>query len=197
MKNLWMVAAATTVLFSASAQDASTESQSVGIIIDAHALVDVVDDALVFDFSSDTPTEAGDGLVLGNNRQTSTFLNYSLMLSNGGLADGSISVKVANLKPGLSLSLAADGSAAMALPPAQYGKLGTVTTTFDVGQGATGVLLTSTDQVLIENIGTSYTGDGNGQGYEIYYDVAIDDYELLDADNGSQDVGTVTYTIAE
>jgi hypothetical protein len=29
------------------------------------------------------------------------------------------------------------------------------------------------------------------------YLVSIEDYALLDADNGSQDMGTVTYTIAE
>jgi len=29
------------------------------------------------------------------------------------------------------------------------------------------------------------------------YFVALDDYSLLDADDGNQDVATVTYTIAE
>jgi hypothetical protein len=43
--------------------------------------------------------------VLGANKQSSTFLNYSLMLSNAGLADGSISVRIANMNEGMSLSL--------------------------------------------------------------------------------------------
>jgi hypothetical protein len=59
------------------------------------------------------------------------------------------------------------------------------------------VTLTATDQLLIENIGTSYTGNGAGNGYELTYLVSIENYALLDADNGSQDMGTVTYTITE
>ena len=89
-----MVAAATTAAFAMNAQDASVETQAIGVVIDAHALVDVVDDEIVFDFSNDDPVEAGSGFVLGANKQSSTFLNYSLMLSNAGLADGSISVRI-------------------------------------------------------------------------------------------------------
>ena len=41
MKKVWMVAAATTVAFGMNAQDASIETQAIGVVIDAHALVDV------------------------------------------------------------------------------------------------------------------------------------------------------------
>src|SRR6056300_678532 len=126
MKKLWMVAAATSVLVNLSAQDGSTETQTVGVIIDAHALVDVVDNGLIFDLSSNTPTEAGEGMSFSANSKLSTFLNYSLMLSNGGLADGSISVKATNIKPGVKLLLQADGSAASSLNSATNGNLGTV-----------------------------------------------------------------------
>jgi len=197
MKKLWMVAAATSVLVNLSAQDGSTETQSVGVIIDAHALVDVVDNGLVFDLSTNTPTEAGEGMSFSANSKLSTFLNYSLMLSNGGLADGSISVKASNIKPGVKLLLQADGSAASSLNSATNGDLGTVVATFDKQQGASPVESTASDQTLIENIGSSYTGDGTGKGYELTYFVALDDYSLLDADDGNQDVATVTYTIAE
>ena len=180
-----------------NAQDASVETQAIGVVIDAYALVDVVDDEIVFDFSSDDPVEAGDAFVLGANKQSSTFLNYSLMLSNAGKADGSISVRIANMNEGMSLSLLADGNQPAGLPANQYGTLGNVTPAFDATAGAVPVKLTATDQLLIENIGTSYTGNGAGNGYELTYLVSIDDYALLDADNGSQDMGTVTYTIAE
>ena len=50
-----MVAAATTTVFMLSAQDGSVETQGIGVIIDAHALVDVVNDEIVFDFSNDDP----------------------------------------------------------------------------------------------------------------------------------------------
>ena len=67
---------------------------------------------------------------------------------------------------------------------------------FDATAGGPSVKLTSTDQVLIENIGSSYTGNGAGNGYQLFYTAHIDNYALLDADNGAQDMGTITYTIA-
>lgn len=180
------------------AQDASKESQSIGVQIDAHALVDVVNAAMVFDFTGDTPNEAGDGLVLGTNKNQSTFLNYSFMKANGALNTASIAVNVADMAPGMQLKLLVDGSAAAALASGTYGTLGTVTSAFDATNGANSpVLLTSTNQTIIENIGSSYTGDGSGNGYELQYSVNIQDYAQLDADNGSQDVGTVTYTISQ
>ena len=41
MKKVWMVAAATTVAFGMNAQDASVETQAIGVVIDAHASVDL------------------------------------------------------------------------------------------------------------------------------------------------------------
>ncbi|MDG1186172.1 MAG: hypothetical protein P8N04_03980 [Schleiferiaceae bacterium] len=41
MKKVWMVAAATTVTFGKNAQDASIETQAIGVLSDTHALVDV------------------------------------------------------------------------------------------------------------------------------------------------------------
>ena len=41
MKKVWRVPAATTVAFGMNAQDASVETQAIGVVIDAHALVDV------------------------------------------------------------------------------------------------------------------------------------------------------------
>jgi hypothetical protein len=108
MRKIWMVAAATTTVFMLSAQDGAVETQGIGVIIDAHALVDVVNDEIVFDFSNDDPVEAGDAFVLGANKFGVTHLNYSLMMSNAGVADGSISVRLSNMNEGMSLSLLAD-----------------------------------------------------------------------------------------
>lgn len=197
MKKLWMVAAATSFAFAVNAQDSGIETQAIGVVIDAHALVDVVADEIVFDFSADDPTEAGSPFVLGANKNQSTHLNYSLMLSNGGLADGTISVRINDMNEGMFMSLLADGTQPASLDPAAYGKLGNVAANFDATAGGPSVKLTSTDQVLIENIGSSYTGNGAGNGYQLFYTAHIDNYALLDADNGAQDMGTITYTIAE
>jgi hypothetical protein len=197
MKKIWIVAAATSLAFSVSAQDSGVETQAIGVVIDAHALVDVVADEIVFDFSADDPAEAGSPFVLGTNKNQTTHLNYSLMLSNGGVADGTISVRINDMNEGMHMTLLADGTPAASLDQAAYGTLGTVASNFDATQGANPVILTATDQVLIENIGSSYTGNGSGNGYLLQYTAHINDYSQLDADNGSQDMGTITYTIAE
>ena len=47
MKKIWIVAAATSLAFSVSAQDSGVETQAIGVVIDAHALVDVVADLIL------------------------------------------------------------------------------------------------------------------------------------------------------
>lgn len=84
MKKIWIVAAATSLACSVSAQDSGVETQAIGVVIDAHALVDVVADEIVFDFSADDPKETGSQFVLGANKNQTTHLNYSLMLSTHG-----------------------------------------------------------------------------------------------------------------
>lgn len=197
MKKLWMVAAATSIALLVNAQDTSVETQGIGVVIDAHALVDVVNDEIVFDFSDDDPLEAGEPFTLGVNKDQTTDLNYSFMLSNGGVPDATISVRATNIKPGMALTLLADGTAASSLDPSTYGLLGNVAPNFDINQGGSPVLLTSVDQTLIENIGTSYTGNGPSNGYQLFYTMRLNDYSQLVADNGAQNMGTVTYTIAE
>ena len=41
----------------------------------------------------------------------------------------------------------------------------------------------------VENIGSSYTGDGADGNYQLLYTAHIDDYSKLDADNGAQEHG--------
>src|SRR6056300_179913 len=197
MKKIWIVAAATSLAFSLSAQDSGVETQAIGVVIDAHAIVDVVDDEIVFDFSADDPAEAGDPFVLGSNKNQTTYLNYSLMLSNGGIDDGMISVRINDMNEGMHMTLLADSSPLASHDANQFGSLGTVAANFDAKIGASPVILNSTDQVLIENIGSSYTGNGAGNGYLLSFTAHINDYSKLDADNGAQDMGTITYTIAE
>ena len=62
---------------------------------------------------------------------SATHLNYSLMLSNGGVADGTISVRIADMNEGMHMTLLADGTAAASLDPAAYGTLGTIAPNFD------------------------------------------------------------------
>lgn len=191
-----MAAVAAMAVMSAQAQDSNVETQTLGVVVSPHALVDVVNTSLVFNFAGDTPTEAGDGLVLGAGKTQSTFLNYSLMKANGALNNAGIAVRVSGVKAGMKVGLLVDGTAAAGLSSATHGVLGTVAAAFDATAGGNQpVELTGADQTIIENIGSSYTGDGAGNGYELRYTLTMDNYAAMDADNGSQDVATVTYTI--
>ena len=59
-----------------SAQDSGVETQGIGVVIDAHALVDVVNDEIVFD--TDDPTEAGAAFALGTNKDQTFKLQLNV-----------------------------------------------------------------------------------------------------------------------
>lgn len=47
------------------------------------------------------------------------------------------------------------------------------------------VILSHVPQVLIDNIGTSYTGADSGVGHQLTYSIDVKDFERLQAENGS------------
>ena len=180
-------------IIGAQAQDAATETQDIAVKITANAIVDVVDDALTFDFTGNVATEAGEAFTLTGQNTQSTYLQYTLMQSNAGADDGTISVKISGLQPGLTLKMGL--TAPTGLTAATNGILGSVNALF--ADLANPVALTGSDAAIITGIGSCFTGEGATEGVQIDYTMEISDYSLLDADDGSQDNGTVTFTIAE
>lgn len=180
-------------IIGAQAQDAATETQDIAVKITANAIVDVVDDALTFDFTGNVATEAGEAFTLTGQNTQSTYLQYTLMQSNAGADDGTISVKISGLQPGLTLKMGL--TAPTGLTAATNGILGSVNALF--ADLANPVALTGSDATIITGIGSCFTGEGATDGVQIDYTMEISDYSLLDADDGSQDNGTVTFTIAE
>jgi len=64
-----------------------------------------------------------------------------------------------------------------------------------VGQGQTGVELNNTAKQIVSDINNiAWTGDGNGQGANIKYDLMLRDAENI---SSSRQTITVTYTIAK
>lgn len=194
------------VAFGAQAQShSSTEEQTIAVKISEHALVAVTDVDLEFDFSSQTPTTAGAAFELGNSNSQTAYLHYSMMLSDGGTDNATISASISGLQEGLELSLLVNDIPSNGT--SHNGTVGTVTSDFDAtgnngnGQGSGNAnsnnVLSATAATIIDGIGTSYTGTGNTDGFKITYTLAIEDYSDLDAETLTGNVGTITYTIAE
>jgi len=188
MKKLSLIIA--TVLFSfgvASAQDTGADNHQVTVGVEEHALVDIESGGnLNFSLSPAAPTEAGEGLSFDNAEATNSdlWLNYSSIVGSNG-AKNKINVKIdQDLPTGLKLQLT------VADPTGGEGETGSST-------ASTGneKMLSTTDEQIVHNIGSGYTGNGSGSGCQLTYSLISDgsaDYEDIVADN--KDI-TVTYTI--
>lgn len=168
----------------AQAQDDFDDSHTITVSIQSVAILDI-ETTLTKNFSLGPaiPTEAGDPLDDSDTNST-LWLNYSFIPSGQG-ETASITVQTNAVIPGMDINV----EAAAAAVASGDGQKGTPTGAKTLSIGA---------QVIIENIGASYTGDGNASGHQLTYTLDIDgtaDYEDLYAQ--SDTVINVTYTIAE
>lgn len=162
------------------AQDAVTDSHTLGITIPEVALVDIEPAAaksITMTFTA--PVEAGDPLTAPTT-ENSLWLNYSSIKS---LADATrnVSVKLDALVPGVDIKLLASAAAG-------------------IGGGTLGapvpqLTLTAADQIIISGIGSAYTGSGDTNGHQLSYDLSSSaSYADLEASTTSV---MVTYTISD
>lgn len=130
------------------------------------------------------PLEAGQS-ISAITSNSSVWLNYSFIKGDVTRPKNNIYAKITNgqLPPGTSLSVNAK--------PYQ-----------GTGQGAFGepsgtVQLSNNASRVIENISSSYTGTGLGNGHQLVYQLSLvpNEYHLLDFES-SQEV-TILYTIAD
>lgn len=168
----------------AQAQDDSDDSHTITVSIQPVAILDIETTATKnFTLSPAIPTEAGNPLDDSATNNT-LWLNYSFIPSGQG-ETASITVQTDGVISGMDINVVA-AVAAAANGDGQKGS-------------PTGLLTLSTvAQVIIDNIGASYTGDGNASGHQLTYTLDIDgtaDYADLYAQTNT--VITVTYTIAE
>ncbi len=189
MKKLSLIIA--TVLFSfgvASADDTESDQHQVTVGVETHALVDIESGGdLNFSLSPAAPTEAGEGLDFTNVTNSELWLNYSSIVSSTG-AKNKINVKISeDLPTGLKLQLTVAAPAS-----GGEGTIGSSTAT----EGSEKTLST-TDEQVVHNIGSGYTGDGSGKGCQLTYSLIRDGSESVNYEDivaGSKDI-TVTYTI--
>lgn len=169
----------------AYSQDTNQDSHTITVTIPEVALLDIEpgaskDITAIFTHSG----EAGDPLVAPANN-TSLWLNYSSILKTGGATARAISVAITSgTAPGVSIKVTAG---------AATGGQGTL------GTPAAQVTLTGSSQSIITGVGSAYTGDGASQGHQLTYvfEAADVNYGNLRSNDGSPDVVTVTYTLAD
>ncbi|MFA9372319.1 MAG: hypothetical protein ACERIH_11475 [Labilibaculum antarcticum] len=163
----------------ANAQDKSGDSHTVSITIPEVAILDIEsagskDIALSFT----APKEAGLGVTGSSN--SSLWLNYSSIKSASNTTR-TVSASVNNTIAGADIIISAASSSG--------GGAGTI------GEPSGDVTLTTSEQVIVNNIGSCYTGSGVNNGHNLTYTLKVNgSYEELEA--SSQTPLTVTYTFS-
>ncbi len=158
-------------------QDGATASHSLAFTIPNVAMVDV-EGANSISLSLQSPTEAGQGL--GNSGTNNTlWLNYSSTTHPS--STNSVKVRMEASLPGLDLKITASADV-------------------NEGEGETGspsstLTLSTSEQNLINSIGTCYTGDGTGKGHNLTYVLEAKNYSLIEY-NSSPNSITIIYTIS-
>ena len=177
MKKSLIALAAIALFFvqNASAQDGLTAQHTVSYNVPKVALVDVEGKSISLALVA--PAEAGLGMEVSAS-DNSLWLNYSS--TTDVKATNTISVKTDVLLPGMNLNVSAS----------KYKGKGDGAQ----GQPTSTVTLSTKDQNIVDNIGTCYTGDGQGNGHNLTYSLSTTDYSLIKY-TSTPTVITVTYTI--
>lgn len=132
------------------------------------------------DFSIAPSMEAGASPEMQHSFDNELWLNYTSAINN---SSRSIKAKIdgGNLPDGMTLKVRAS-----AYQGTGEGVLGN-----SIGQ----VELSQLDQIIITGIGNCYTGDGTGNGHQLFYEVEINDFSELGEMN--EIMIYVLYTISE
>lgn len=178
-KKITLIALTIAALFisnTSSAQDGLTATHLIAYTVPKVALVDIEGPSSI-SLTLVPPTEAGLGMDMSATN-SSLWMNYSSTTASS--ATNTVSVKSSITLPGVDLKVLASTDAG--------GGDGTV------GSPSSIVTLSTTDQNIITNIGTCYTGDGVNKGHNLTYSLATTAYNLIKFTATPASI-TVTYTI--
>jgi hypothetical protein len=166
-------------LMKVSYGDGLTDSHTVGFTIPAFSLIDIEPAASkALSLTLTTPTEAG--TTFADVTNNTLWLNYTAIKSIS--TQYKVSVNMSPVIAGFDLKVVA-GAASGA-----YGTAGTPQSL---------VTLTGTDQVLINAIGSCYTGDGANKGHNLTYTLSPSTTNFGNmVGGGTATSTTITYTIA-
>lgn len=162
----------------AVAQDSNTAKHNVSISVPTVALIDVEGGSTI-SFELTAPTEAGLGFVAPASNST-LWLNMTSIVSEGKTRN--ITVQMNNaLSTALSLEVTAASDAGEG-----HGSFGSA--------GKTEIKTSASN--LITGIGSGYTGDGDGSGYNLTYELVINEGNYANLYAITQTV-EVTYTLTD
>lgn len=184
IKNLAILSAFVILGFHATAQDTRTDNHTITIVVPNVALLDLetsVSKNFTSTFVQPTPLEAGEKVTVPTSN-TDLWLNYSSIIPTT-VTSRRVDVKTDVLVPGVDIAVVAGTSAT------GFGTKGTPTAA---------VTLTTSDQPIINTIGSAYTVSGPSKGHQLTYSfTALDaNYANLRAVTGGT-VVTVTYTLVD
>ena len=141
----------------------TTASVGVSISLPSIALMDVEPNNAGFNLNPTAPTEAGNQLTT-TATNNSKWLNFSSAVTTGSTRR--IAVQLSGTLPtGINLKLVT----------ATYAGTGAGT----LGSPISPIYLSSSQQTIVNNIGGAYTGNGQGNGYNLTYSIEISNYSLL------------------
>lgn len=167
----------------AFAQDTNADDHVITIDVPTVALLDLETSAGSLDFTAaftkPTNNEAG-AKILAPSAVATTWLNYTSIQS--GTTSKKVNVKASALVDGVDIHVVAGAAAATGA-----GTKGTPGAGFD---------LTTSDQVLISDIGSAYTATGANSGHQLTYTFVAKDENFATLRSGVTPV-TVTYTLAD
>jgi hypothetical protein len=181
-KKITVLSALTALSFQLSAQDTRTDNHQITITVPNVALLDLeTSGARNFTAAYTATAEAGDPLTAPATNNA-LWLNYSSIIPST-VTSRRVDVKASALVAGVDISVTAGTSAT------GFGTKGTPTAP---------VTLTTTDQPIINTIGSAYTVSGAAKGHQLTYG-----FTVLDANYGNLRANTtgtavtVTYTLVD
>jgi len=134
--------------------------------------------------SASAPVDAGSSVVFDQAKDSSLWLNYSCIKGgvSGQVKNIFVRIAAGNLPEGVALKLQAGDVT-------QYGQ-------GDLGAAMKEIYLSTSNQRLVQDIASCYTGEGVGKGRLLQYSLlSIDNYQNLSAVQNQ--FVTVSYTIAD
>ncbi len=164
-----------------AAQDTNTHGHNVTISVPQVAIMDIEGPGgeTSITLAATAPTEAGNGLDFSATN-SSLWLNFTSVVSGG--KSRKIQANVSGTLPG-GVSLLVQAGAISSTGKGNRGKA-----------VANAITLGTTDQDIVTDIKSGYTGNGVNNGYPLTYSLAMDENAYENLLHGSQTV-TVTYTI--
>jgi hypothetical protein len=170
-------------------QDIEFDSHEVTIQIPNVALLDLESSSGIdITLSGTAPTEAGDAVNF-NTTNSSIWINYSSIADSNYNASRNITVKITDgdVPKGLELTVIASDDSGKG-----KGKMGNP-------ENYAIALSEMKEEIIIDGIGSSYTGNGPNNGHQLTYTLLqssdTDSYEDLDFDQS--DTVTITYTLSD